>query len=741
MPDTSTTEQQRRGGRAILASGMIGLVAGIDNLGNGLAIAALLFSGPLASGLGMGVGAVLLSAAILALLVGLRSTQPDTVALVQETSVAVLAATIAAMAADMPDAPADVRVATALAILGTSTLVTGALFWLVGRLRLGTLVRFFPYPVVAGFLAGSGWLLVEGGLAMLTGVHAPLANPRLLADPTILAKLVPAALLAVLLVAALRRSASPFILPGVLVGAALAFHALIALLGITPDQARAWEWLPTVPGGTVSLPLPTGIVAAADWSRVVAAAPAILSVAVLGLVGLLLNSSGIELASGRDIDANTELRVTGGANLIAGLFAGPSGFVGLGMTLLAGRLGAADRWAGVATAAVIGLGLFFAGWLVANTPVFLTAGLILFLGVELLQEWAVASRKRLPRGDWLIVLAVLAAIAGIGFIEGLLLGLAVSLATFVYTYARLPVIRLSTTGRTLRSRVDRSPAATHHLTEAGGAVEILQLQGFLFFGTAEQIVHRVRRRLSDTDAPPLRFLIVDFAHIKGMDSAAATGFARIRNLTAATGVRLVLSGLPPKVAAMLAMAAPELEDDPALTRAIDIDHALEACENSLLATAPLPAPALPSANGELIHHLEEAIGPHPRLADAAAALDELRLTPEAVLIRAGETASDVYIVGRGRVKVQTTRPDGQRLRLRTMTGGAVVGEIALLLGQRRTADVVVDEPSVIYRLTAATLARLEREDAELAFVFHRLLATTLAEKLTRANLVIEQAHR
>ena len=78
-------------------------------------------------------------------------------------------------------------------------------------------------------------------------------------------------------------------------------------------------------------------------------------------------------------------------------------------------------------------------------------------------------------------------------------------------------------------------------------------------------------------------------------------------------------------------------------------------------------------------------------------------------------------------------------RLRTMTAGAVVGEIALLLGQTRGADVVVEAPSTIHRLTAATLARLEREDPELALLLHRILATTLAQKVTLANRVIEQA--
>ncbi len=74
-----------------------------------------------------------------------------------------------------------------------------------------------------------------------------------------------------------------------------------------------------------------------------------------------------------------------------------------------------------------------------------------------------------------------------------------------------------------------------------------------------------------------------------------------------------------------------------------------------------------------------------------------------------------------------------------MTAGAVVGEIALVLGQTRGAAVVVETTSIIHRLIAATLARLEREAPELALVLHRILATTLARKVTQANRMIEQA--
>nr|WP_085089159.1 SulP family inorganic anion transporter [Azospirillum oryzae]SMF73103.1 sulfate permease, SulP family [Azospirillum oryzae] len=739
MSDAPNRKPSAGRGRTLAASAMIGLIAGIDNLGNGLAIAALLFTGPLAAGLGAGVGVVLLSAAILALLVALRSTQPNSVALVQETGVAILAATVATMAADLQGAPEGVRVATAFAILGGSTLVSGLLFWMVGRLRMGRLVRFFPYPVVAGFLAGSGWLLVEGALAMVSGRHGLSAGLAELSTPAVGVTAAAAVGLAVLLILVMRRSDSPFAMPLVLLAAALAFHAALPLLGLSVEQARGLGWLPAVAGdGGFSLPVPTEVLALADWGRVLDALPAMVSVAVLGMLGLLLNVSGIELAQGRDIDADAELRCTGAANLLAGALGGPSGYVGLGMTLLAGRLGATGRGAGLATAAVILGGLAVAGWLVSVTPVFLTAGLILFLGVELLQEWLIDARRRLPRTEWLIVLAVVLAIAGIGFMEGLALGLAVSLAMFVYSYSRLPVIRGRNSGAELRSRVDRSPAASLHLSGAGAAIEAMQLQGYLFFGTAEQIVAPIRDRLERTGEPPLRFLVIDFRHIKGMDSAAAGVFRRIRNLMEAAGAVLVLSALPGAVEDAFRNCGLDPDADPVLRRAPDLDHALESCEEALLAESGRGGGAA-GADAPLLRHLEAMTGPHPRLGDAVAALDTLHLQPDELLIRAGEAASDVFIIGCGRVKVQIALPDGRSLRLRTMTAGAVVGEIALLLNQTRGADVVVETPATIHRLTAATLARLEREDPELALVLHRILATTLAQKVTLANRLIEQA--
>jgi sulfate permease, SulP family len=719
-------------GRAWLPAAMIGVIAGVDNIAAALAIASLLFAGPLSSGLGLGVGVVLLGGAVLALVVALRSTQPNSIALVQETSVAVLAAAIVTATADLAGPP-EAKVATALAILGVSSLVTGALFWLTGRLGLGGLARFLPYPVVAGFLAGSGWLLVDGSMVMLTGQGIGVAFIEDLAAPNAVPLILPAILFAILLFVALRRFTHPATVPLVMLLSGTIFFLVLTGAGISVEEARATGYLPqlTAAGG-VELPTPE-LLSSVNWPAVAYALPTIMSVAALSMIGLLLNVSGLELAIGRDIDVNAELRSSGAGNFLSGLIGGPSGYVGLGMTILAQKTGARGRGAGIATAVAMIVGLAAAGSLIFQVPVFLTAGFVLFLGIELLNEWLVATRRELPAMEWLIVVLILLAIALVGFIEGLAVGLIVSVALFVFNYSRLPVVRLNTSGIEHRSSVDRSPAASRFLSKHGDCIEIIQLQGYLFFGSADRMVKQVRQRLFSPDKAALRFLVLDFRHVSGTDSAATSGFIKIRRMVEDNSVQVFFTHVSPEVETTLRLAGIDFVPGGTMALEADIDHALEHAEEDLLSEQPES-----DAQAGLVSQLVAAVGPHPRMADLVAAMDEITMQPGDVVIRAGEEADDVFFVARGRVRVQITLPSGRELRLRTMTSGAVVGEIALYLKRKRTADVIVEAPSDIFRLSAAELSRLEREDPELAVMAHRLLASNLAEKLSIANQMIQR---
>ncbi len=384
--------------RKYLHSIMFGLIAGIDSLGTSVAFAALIFSGTLATGFGKGVSVMLLSCVILAMYVAWRSGYRASLAQVQETNVGILAAAVSAAAASMAGATDAEKISTVFAILAVSTIGTGALCYFSGRFRFGVLIRFLPYSVIAGFLAGSGWLLIDGALMMISNEAGAAGIARSVADPTVLAILLPALVFAVAMSACLRLTASPVAAPAITLLAIGLFYGFMLSGSLSLEDARHLHWLPDVLSDQAGLTLPSPLLVAmqADWQVVVGVLPIIAAIPLITIAGLLLNTSGIEAATGRDIDANAELKVAGQANLAVGILGGAPGFTGLGMTLLAGRLGIRDRSAGLAAAFVLALALPFASELASAIPLFVAAGLMIMLGGELVYDWAIASRRALP---------------------------------------------------------------------------------------------------------------------------------------------------------------------------------------------------------------------------------------------------------------------------------------------------------------------------------------------------------
>lgn len=718
---------QRHAVRAIA----FGLVAGIDGLGTSVAFAALIFAGTLSAGFSTGVSAMLLSCVILAGYLAWRSRYPASLAQVQETSIAILAAAVTSAASTMTDAGSDEKIATAFAILVVSTLGTGVLFYLSGRFRFGVLVRFLPYPVIAGFLAGSGWLLLDGALVMITNQSGYAAIMGAFDDPAVITIVLPSLAFAILMACALRLMSNPVMAPLIMILSIMLFYAALWLSGMPLETARQMRWLPGLSGldGGFSLPSPVDIWSKANWWAVLSVLPMLVSVPLISIAGLLLNTSGLEVAARGDIDANAELKITGQANILIGFLGGAPGFTGLGMTLLAGKLGVRSRLAGAATAVVLALTLPFATQIAAGVPLFVAAGLMIVLGGELVYDWAIAARKTLPLLDWMVVLAIVFSMMAFGFMTGMAVGLVFSTVTFVYNYARLPVIRLAASGHDRRSSTDRSCAANSLLDQHGHLIHIIELQGYLFFGTVEQVVRAVKKRLACAPAP--QYLLLDFRNVSGIDSAAIAGFINIFSTLSSENVEIVLSPMNADVQRVL-KRADDIAFRTALEVASDLDHALEDAEDRLLARYCGAEPS-----GDIADQLVRALGPHPRLPDLVAAMERMELEAGTFLIKAGEVASDIFVLATGRVKVEITLASGRRLRLRSMAAGAVLGEVAFYLGGKRTADVIIETRASLFRLTGVTLKRLEADDPTLAVLAHRLFASTLAERLTLANRMVQ----
>ncbi|MGH2679235.1 MAG: cyclic nucleotide-binding domain-containing protein, partial [Actinomycetota bacterium] len=153
----------------------------------------------------------------------------------------------------------------------------------------------------------------------------------------------------------------------------------------------------------------------------------------------------------------------------------------------------------------------------------------------------------------------------------------------------------------------------------------------------------------------------------------------------------------------------------------DLDRGLQRCEDALLS-----APSLDEARRE---H-PAAAGPDSLPPGLAAHLERVSVPAGTVLLHQDDPPGDIYVLESGRLGIETTTPEGTRLRLRTLRPGVVVGEITLYTDVPRTADVVAEVPSVVLRIGRGSIERLEREEPELAAALHRWLATTLAERLT-----------
>jgi sulfate permease, SulP family len=725
----------------MFASLAAGVIIGAVEAVLAIAFAAFVFGGLLAGRLADGIGLYLVAAVLTLAILAWRAGSRGVVGTVQDAAAAVLAgvaATTAAKAAAINQVveattvgtfePPDVFL-TVIAATLVVTVLCGVVFFALGHFRLGNLVRFVPYPVVGGFLAGTGWLLLKGGIYVASGVQPALRTVTILVQEYPLERWGSAFAFGVLLLVAVRVVRRPLVIPTVL-GIGIVLFALgMVLTGSTIDDVRAGKWL-LGPFETARLwqPWTLRALGGADWPTVLAQWAEIAPAVIVASVAILFNISGIEVVLHRDLDTNKELRDAGALNLFSGALGGIPGYHALSLTALAERMKVDARAAGLIAALVPLAAVVFGAGVIEVIPRMLVGGVLVFLGLAFIVEWVWDKRRSLPRVEYAVVLVILAGIIARGFLPGVVLGLVLAIALFAFNYGRIELIREVAFGDTYRSNVDRPAAERAALREIADRVQILRVHGFVFFGSANALLERIRRRVETP--PPLRYLVLDLRRVSGVDSSAALGFVKAVRLAEANGFELVIAGASDPVREQLWRGG--MGDSDVVHFEPDLDRGMQRCEDGLLqgADAAIVADHLASSDGAD----ETVSGMPPGLSTY---LERVPLPAGTVLIRQDEPPDDVFVLESGRLGVELATPEGKRMRVRTVRPGVMVGEVAMYTGVPRTADVVAETPSVVLRLSRASIERIEAEDPELAAALHRWLATTLAERLRDTLVAVD----
>jgi len=727
--------------RGLVVPGLVaGAISGTLIVTFGISLAALIFTGDLAHYVPAGIGVLLLSSFIIGGVVALRSSYKPVISAPQENTSVILALMAAAIGQKLPagvDALPTILASFALASIGT-----GTLFALLGLLRLGKIVRYIPYPVIGGFLGGTGWLLVQGSLSVLTGVAITADNVHLLFARGAAITWVPGIVFGALVTLVIRRRHHFLLLPGLLAGGVGLFYLVLAIAGISVATAEARGYLlGPFPQGGLWPPFRLEALGRIDWGVLRSTAGSIAALTVLAAISILLNASGLELATDEEIDLDRELRVTALANLLSGALGGVMGYLSLSESTLNYKIGARTRLPGLISASASLLTLVAGAAAVSYFPKPILGGLLLFLGLSFLLETVYDAWFRLPLIEYALVLAILLAVVTQGFLAGIGAGLLISAVLFAGSYARIHVVKHAILGSVLRSKASRSVAKESLLKRRGEQIHVLQLQGYIFFGTAYDLLKDVQSRLLGLGKLcklRARFVVLDFRHVDGLDSSAVVAFTRMRKLATAEGATLAFTELPKSVSRQLERGgcldptagapSPNLvlrAERPASAVFEDLDRGLEWCENQVLGTLQ-PGEVAPESERALVHRLAEY-------------LERIEAEEGYNLYKLGEVSKDLILIESGEVVAWLDVEGGRSKRLRTMGPGSVVGEAGLYLGQPRSASVRTSRPSVLHRLSAESLSRMTREAPELSSALHyyvvRLLAERVVETTSAAQMV------
>lgn len=685
----------------------------------------LVFGGPLEPFVGRAVIAALVSSVVVMAMLAWRSSFFFGLGGPDSNPAAILAFTLAAVTSDILQgsrvAPAEL-VPTALMSLFLSASGCGLILFVMGRLRWGRYVRYIPHPVVGGFLAGSGYLLLAGSWKMLTGESLTVSNFGVVAGVHPLASS-SVALVAVALLVLTRVIRHFLVIPLVLVGAMVVFHAVRMAWGMdlaaarqagllmAPLQVGDWTHAGNFPYGDVR------------WDLLLLHTKDFGAMTMVAVITILLNTTSLEVATNHEGDADTELKSLGLANLLIGFGGGMVAVNSFNRSMLNLKAGANSRWSGLLCALIVLGTALLAPGLIGLMPKPVLTGLILFFGIGLLMTWMVESRRTMPWSDYLIVLAILGSVAVHGMVPGVMLGLVTACVSFVFTLSKSPTIRGNFSLLNRRSNVERPAQQAEILRTHGQAMRGFVLQGFLFFGTTSRLLDEARAALDRT-----RFVLLDFRLVHGVDGSSTVALKKLRTLCADAKITLVFTGMSREVESVLRLGGVEA-DNLTLRTFPDIDHALEWCEDQVIAAA-LPSAEFQAALAGVLSAEEVTY--------LITHFERVEVACDAPLIKQGDSSDSMFIIEHGRVSVylrlgDTTAAGGRRLRLRTFTVGTVVGEMGLYTGAPRAADVVADVPTRALKLSGAQVAVLEERRPELANKLHRFVVRSLAQRLAGAN--------
>lgn len=631
--------------------------------------------------------------------------------------------------------------AAAFVLLLSCTALAGALQWVFGLARLGRVLKFVPYPVLAGMMCGVATLL------LLTSMRPALGTDNTTAWTDVPAHWHPwsALVFAVALGTCfwLQRRFPRWPGPAMAMLAGTALHHLVTLA----VGASAL-------GGTSSA-VDTLVPAFSIWQSMLDHGPAVLlgwlptlapyamAIAALASLESLLSLPMIEEVRQIRTDGDRQLRIQGLGNLVGGLLGATMTVAHPARVAINLASGGRTAWSGVVHSGTLLLAVVFLGDWLGMVPNAVTAAILVFMasrmvdaGTRRLVLQVLARRRTVASEQYRLLVAnlsVLLLVALVVVLGDMLKGVAVGVLAAMFLFVRAgmrSVVRNVASAEQRRSLKVRSLADMQALAAEGRRILVIEVEGALFFGTADQLAREIDAIGADT-----RWLVLDMQRVSDVDPTGAHQLLLSARRLQAQHRSLALAGANPRVEQ--ALKAMGLESHLAPVHWYDdLDTALEDHEDTLLrqsgnadGMAPVSFQQTALADG-LTPEQGKLLQSH---------LTRRTCKSGEVIFRSGEAGSSLFVATGSVVDILLPLDNGKTRRVASFAPGVVFGEMALLDGKPRSADAIIKGDGTVWELTRDNLARIEQHHPDIARCIHLHLSRSLAERLRQTTLELRLA--
>ncbi len=427
------------------------------------------------------------------------------------------------------------------ALLGASatlTLLVGTALVLACLLRLGFVANFISEPVLVGFKAGVGLVIVVDQVPKILGIHFPRGTfvHSVLSTVHNIPK-TSLATLAVGLTTIVFLLGMERFLPKV-PAPLLAATAAIAGVYLLNLQDRGVELVGHIPRGLPSLMRP-------DLSLISVLWPGALGIALMSFTETVAAGQAFARKDEPAPRANTELLATGLANIGGALFGAMPGGGGTTQTAVNVSAGARTQLSEMVTAAMTLVTMFFLAPLVAMLPQSALAALVIVYSFGLIKPIEFHEILRIRRTEFSWAIVAFAGVVVVGTLKGIVVAIIVSLVTLAYQVADPPVYVLR---RKPGTNVFRPQSPEHPDDESFPGLLLVRPEGPIFFANAAQIAHKIEPLVKE--AQP-QVVAVDASGVLDMEYTAVKMFAQLAKRQSQHGVQLWLIGMTPRVLAIV----------------------------------------------------------------------------------------------------------------------------------------------------------------------------------------------